>query len=365
MIYILDIMMFTVAPLIALTIHRYIRHGDMSVKRQWAFAVFYVVFINSVVLLTARLRGVRGFSFGSLTVSYRFKYIGLGSIVGLFLPLPVCLITEDKITIGGLKRYTLRFVRDIKKYSAYAVRAAKSDLRSEVAGSYLNWLWWLIEPFCTMIIYTLIFGVVFKASEPYFPVFIFIGITMWSFFSRSVLGSVNTIRTNRGIVTKVYIPKYILLLSKMFVNGFKMLISFGIVLVMMALWRVPVTVKIFAAVPAVAVMFLFSFGVGTILIHYGVYVSDLAYITDIILKMLMYLTGVFYSVSKRMPAPFGGILEECNPVAFLISAARNAMLYGIWPAWKVLLLWGMVSLLLAALGIFTIYSNENSYAKVI
>lgn len=259
----------------------------------------------------------------------------------------------------------LRFMHDVKKYSAYAVRSARAELRSEVAGSYLNWLWWLIEPLCTMLIYTLVFGVVFRASEPYFPIFIFVGLTMWGFFSRSVSGSVNMIRANKGIITKVYMPKYILLLSKMFVNGFKMLVSFGIALLMIALSGVPVTANIVAAVPAIVVLFLFSFGVGTILLHYGVYVSDLAYITEIILKMLMYLTGVFYSVAKRIPAPFGGILEYCNPVAFLISAARNAMLYDTAPPWGMLLLWGMISLLLAALGIFTVYRNENSYVKVI
>mgnify|MGYP006990233703 CR=1 FL=1 len=73
----------------------------------------------------------------------------------------------------------------------------------------------------------------FHASEQYFPVFIFIGITMWGFFSRSVSGSVNTVRASRGIITKIYMPKYILLLSKMFVNGFKMMISFAVVVVMM------------------------------------------------------------------------------------------------------------------------------------
>lgn len=50
-----------------------------------------------------------------------------------------------------------------------------------------------------MIIYTIIFGIVFKASEDYFPIFIFTGITMWGFFSRSVNGSVNTVRNGKDI----------------------------------------------------------------------------------------------------------------------------------------------------------------------
>ena len=99
--------------------------------------------------------------------------------------------------------------------------------------------------------------------------------------------------------------------------------------------------------------------------HYGVYVNDLGYITGIVLQMMMYLTGVFYSVSKRIPEPFGGILESFNPVACIISSARSALLYRSRPALELLAVWTFISLILSALGIFTVYSNENSYVKVI
>lgn len=257
------------------------------------------------------------------------------------------------------------FVSDTKKYFSYAIRSAKADLKSEVANSYLDWLWWLIEPFCTMLIYTLIFGVVFNASEQYFPVFIFVGITMWGFFSRSISGSVNMVRMNRAIITKVYMPKYILLFSKMLVNGFKMLVSFGIVILMMIVFGVAPTVNIIWAVPIFLILFLFTFGVGTIMMHYGVYVSDLSYITGIVLNMLMYLTGTFYSVAKRIPAPFGELLEKCNPVAFLISSMRNALLYGQAPDLMLMLVWTVASFVLIILGTLTIYNNENAYVKVI
>ncbi|MBQ6996230.1 MAG: ABC transporter permease [Lachnospiraceae bacterium] len=247
----------------------------------------------------------------------------------------------------------------------YAIRVAKADLRSEVSNSYLDWLWWLIEPFCMMMIYTVIFGVVFNASEKYFPVFIFIGITMWSFFSRSISGSVNTVRANKGVITKVYLPKYILLFSKMLVNGFKMLVSMGIILLMMLVFRVPLTVNVLHVLPILVVLFLFTYGLGTILMHYGVYVNDLGYITGIVLSMMMYFTGTFYAVSKRVPAPFGELLEKFNPIAYLISSMRGALLYGQAPEWGLMGLWGFVSIVLIALGAFTIYSNENAYVKVI
>ena len=99
--------------------------------------------------------------------------------------------------------------------------------------------------------------------------------------------------------------------------------------------------------------------------HFGVYVNDLSYITGIMLSMLMYLTGTFYSVAKRVPAPYGAILECVNPVAFCIASMRNALLYGQAPSLLLLLIWGVVSVVLAAVGIYIIYENENAYVKVI
>lgn len=362
---IFNFFIFVIPPIFALIIHNYLRHGDMSRKRKLVFAFVYLVLINLCTFAISYLRGVKELHFGDMTLSYRLKYIGLGCVSGFVLPFIVCLITEDQITLGGFKRYTIRFISDIRKYLRYAIRSAKADLRSEVSNSYLDWMWWLIEPFCMMLIYTFIFGVVFNAAEEYFSVFVFIGITLWGFFSRSVTGSVNTVRANKAIITKVYLPKYVLLLSKMFVNGFKMLVSVAIILLMMLVMRVPLTLNVLYVIPVMIVFFMFTFGVGTILMHYGVYVSDLGYITGIVLSMLMYLTGTFYSISKRIPEPFGEILENFNPVAFLISSIRNALLYGQAPSLDLLILWTFVSTILIALGVFTIYSNENAYVKVI
>lgn len=361
----INILMIFMPPLFALIIHDYLRHGDLSTKRKLVLGLAYLVLINMISIGISWIRGIRGLHFENMTMSFRLKYTGLGCVLGFMVPFLVCLLTEEQITIGGFIRYTSRFLQDLCKYSQYAMRSARADLHAEVASSYLNWMWWLIEPMCMMLIYTVIFGIVFNAKEEFFPVFIFIGITMWSFFSRNVSASVGIVRANKGIVTKIYMPKFILLLSKMLVNGFKMLVSFGVILLMMMIFQVPISLHILEALPILLVLFLFTFGIGTILMHYGVYVNDLGYITGIVLSMLMYFTGTFYSVSKRIPAPFGEVIEICNPVAFLISSMRNALLYGEAVSLPMLLLWTVISMILIALGAFTIYSNENAYVKVI
>jgi teichoic acid transport system permease protein len=99
--------------------------------------------------------------------------------------------------------------------------------------------------------------------------------------------------------------------------------------------------------------------------HYGVFISDLGYVTEILLSMFMYFTGTFYSVSKRIPAPFGNMIEIFNPLAYLIAAMRNVLIYGrTIPVW-VLVVWGVISLVLIKIGIGIVYRNENSYVKVI
>ena len=363
--FILNIAMFVVPGLFSVIIHNYLRHGEVITKKRLILFIVYTILINLITFSVSYARGVKGFYFAEMTLSYRLKYMGLGGVLGFVMPFIVCLLTEDVITLGGFIRYAKRLGSDLKRYMPYAIWAAKADLGAEVASSYLNWLWWLIEPFCMMIIYTIIFGIVFKASEDYFPIFIFTGITMWGFFSKSVNGSVDTVRHGKDIITKVYMPKYILLLSKMFVNAFKMLVSFGVILLMMIVFRVPVSLYILWVIPILIILFLFTFGVGSIMMHYGVYVNDLGYITGIVLQMLMYLSGVFYSVAKRIPEPFGAILESFNPVACIISSMRSALMYRSAPAYGLLAVWTFISLILIALGIFTVYSNENSYVKVI
>lgn len=256
-----------------------------------------------------------------------------------------------------------RFGKDMNQYFSYSVRLARADLRTEVANSYLNWLWWLIDPLSMMFIYAFLFGVVFKSSEENFPLFIFIGITVWSYFSHNMAASVRLIRGNMSIISKIYIPKYILLFAEMLVNAFKMLISFGMVILMMIMYKVQVTPNILFIIPIMIDLFLVSFAIGSILLHYGVYVKDLPYIVDIVLRMLMYFTGTFYSLAKRVPAPYGEIIEKVNPVAYLIAAARNALLYGQGVSWQILALWAFLSLILLFIGVSLIYRYENSYVR--
>ncbi len=99
--------------------------------------------------------------------------------------------------------------------------------------------------------------------------------------------------------------------------------------------------------------------------HFGVYVDDLAYIVSILLNLMMFASGIFYSIEEKAPEPVNQILLYCNPVAFMIQSMRNATMYRLGIHKSVLLVWLLISGVLAALGTRLIYKNENSYVKVI
>lgn len=258
-----------------------------------------------------------------------------------------------------------KFKQDMKKYWKYAIYSTKAQLKSEVANSYLNWLWWVLEPLCFMMIYAFIFGEVFQQKEKYFPVFIFIGITLWDFFNKTMLQSVRIVKQNKPIVSKVYLPKYILLLVKMGVNGFKMFISILIIVGMLFVWKVPVNVNVIYSIPILITLILIVFGFGCFLLHFGVFVEDLSNVVNIVLRLVFYMTGIFWNIMTKLPEPYNVYVGKCNPIAFLLSSMRDCVLYGRVPHRKLLLLWFFVGLAISALGIRKIYKNENSYVKVI
>ena len=258
-----------------------------------------------------------------------------------------------------------KFFAHISSYGRYMAYAANADLRAEVANSYLNRLWWLLEPLFNMLVYVVVFGRVMGRSVQNYATFVFSALLMWNFFSRTVNYSVKCIRMNRDIVTKVYVPKHVLLITDMVLNFFKLLFSLIVLVPMLLIFHVHVGLGALWVAPAYLLMVLLSFGVGMIFMHYGVYVDDLGYAVGILLQMLMFLSGVFYDVITSLPKPLNALMLCFNPVAVFMDSMRNALLGNIVCNVPLVALWTVISLLLCFMGIHIVYKNENSYVKVV
>lgn len=257
-----------------------------------------------------------------------------------------------------------RFIKDLKKYKNYIAYATWAELKTEVINSYLGFLWMILEPLAFMLIYTFIAIFVFKSKIDYFPVFVFIGLSIWNFFNKMMVVSVKLVAANRDTVTKVYLPKFVLLLIKMGVNGFKMLVSFLLVFIFMAIYKVPITWNVLWFIPLLISVFTITFGLCLFALHIGVFAEDMTNLVNILLRLLFYMTGIFYSIDSINNPVYRTMLLDFNPLANLIYNMRNVLMYSSGPVGMWTLLWFFIGLGLSILGIKTIYKYENTYVKV-
>ncbi len=256
-----------------------------------------------------------------------------------------------------------RFLRDLVKYRRYMLYSAKAQLKNEVAGSFLNWLWWILDPLLFMLVYTFVYSIVFGRSQDYLCAFIFLGYCSWEFFNRSVKQSVKLVKKYKSVLSKVYLPKFILIISSMLVNGFKMLISLGIVVITMAVYRIPPSLTMLWAIPFLLLLFLLTFGFSCWLLHFGVFFEDLANIVNVVLRLLFYMSGIFYNPEQQLT----GIVRYCmirlNPTCYIITQLRNTVLYAQTPLWHWLILWAVIGAAVSACGVALIYRYERRYVK--
>ncbi len=258
-----------------------------------------------------------------------------------------------------------RFWGDMARYWQYMTFAASADLRAEVANSYLNRLWWLLEPLFSMLVYVVVFGRIMGRSVENYATYVFSALLMWTFFSKTINYSVKCVRNNRDIVTKVYVPKHVLLISNMLLNMYKLVFSLIILVPMLILFKVNIGLFVFWLIPAYILMILLSFGAGMILLHFGVYIDDLAYAVTILLQMMMFLSGIFYDVITSLPKPLNTMMLAVNPVSMFVDTMRNALLSNYISNVPLLAVWIVLSLELCYVGVHIVYKNENGYVKVV
>lgn len=85
----------------------------------------------------------------------------------------------------------------------------------------------------------IIFGRAMKSGIEHYATLVFSALLMWNFFNHIINYSVKFVRFNRDIVTKIYIPKYILLLTNIVLNDIKLLFSMLVLVVILIIFRTP------------------------------------------------------------------------------------------------------------------------------
>lgn len=224
-----------------------------------------------------------------------------------------------------IQRYTTYF-NTFKRYRYLLTLLVKKDIKKKYKGSFLGILWSLLNPLLIMVILTIVFSTVFKFSIDNFPVYILSGRLLFEFFSSSTTSSMKSIISSANLIQKVYIPKYIITLSKVISNFVFFLISLIDLLLIMIITKADITVYILYAPLYLLLLFFFVIGVSLILATITVFFRDIEHLYGVFTTGLMYASAIFYP-AEIIPDKYQFILK-LNPVYYFIKGFRDAVFYG-------------------------------------
>ncbi|MBQ3061684.1 MAG: ABC transporter permease [Lachnospiraceae bacterium] len=191
--------------------------------------------------------------------------------------------------------------------------------------SYLGILWSLLEPVLMTAVLTVIFGTLFNNNNPLFPLHILSGRLLYSFFSSATNMSLRAIRSNASMIKKVYVPKYLYVLSSIIYNYLIFLVSLVVLFGLAIILKVYPTWNLLLAWLPLVLLFLLAFGVGMILATIGVFFRDMEYLWSIIMTVIMYASAIFYYPEKILSSQYWWILKY-NPLFQIIDMFRKCIM---------------------------------------
>lgn len=250
-------------------------------------------------------------------------------------------------------------INNFIKYRFLLSELVKKGIVLKYRRSYLGMIWTLLEPFLNMLVLTFVFGTLFGNSDKTYPVYILSGRLLFSCFSQSTKAALRSIRSNSGMINKVYVPKYLYPLSSVLYSYAIFLFSL-IVLISVAfvqgVW--PTKYILLAPIPLMLLLLL-SLGAGMFLSTLGVFFRDMEYLWDVGLSLLMYLCAIFYYPDRFINSGKGWVLYA-NPLYCIIALFRNCI-YGTQMELLPLLYAAFWCVLSLTIGIYVFYKNQDRF----
>lgn len=219
--------------------------------------------------------------------------------------------------------------REIIKYSELFYFFTWRDIKIKYKQAVLGFLWAILQPLLTMIIFSFFFGNLLGVPSdgiPY-PIFAFSGLLMWNIFATGLSSAGNSMVSNAHIIKKIYFPRLIIPMSAVLVAVFDFLMSFVIFIGLLIYFKTDVNlIKMILYVPASLLLTITcTFGLGSFLAALNVKYRDFRYIIPFLIQSLMFLTPVIYPVSI-IKYTWAKYLIACNPMSGAVDLARAAII---------------------------------------
>lgn len=219
------------------------------------------------------------------------------------------------------------------------------DFKSKYKRTVLGMAWSVLSPLLNLLVLVMVFTKLLGRNTPHYTIYIFCGTLVMSYFKEATRGGMRSLVANRGIITKINIPKYLFLLS----NNVSSLINFALTLLVFFLICIFDKIKFgwnfVMLIYAIVCLVVFNIGIGLILSACYVFFKDTAYLYDILLTLINYLSAIFYRIDGF--SHFVQRLFLCNPLYCFIHYFRVVVINGGIPSIQfhiLLALYSVVSL---------------------
>lgn len=237
--------------------------------------------------------------------------------------------TMDHVIVIESGRTERHYWLDIWRYRELFQVLAWRDLAVRYKQTVIGVVWALIRPFLTMIIFTVVFGRIARlpteGTAPY-ALMVFAGVLPWSFFSGGLSEASNSLINSSSLISKVYFPRLIIPIATIVVSFVDFVISFSILLVLMAWFRFLPDWRMTFLPVFVVLVFLASAGPALWISSLNVKYRDFRFVVPFIVQFGLYVSPVGFS-SNVVP-PQWRLLYSLNPMVGIIDGFRWCVLRG-------------------------------------
>ncbi|MCL4522713.1 MAG: ABC transporter permease [Acidobacteria bacterium] len=185
--------------------------------------------------------------------------------------------------------------------------------------------WAILQPFATMVVFALFFGVLAKlppAGIPY-PIFFYCALLPWTYFAGALSGATNTVVENQRLITKVYFPRILLPLASVISGLVDFVIAFVMLLAMAFYYGIVPTAAALLLPAFLLLAILTALAAGLWLSALNAIYRDVRYVMPFLVQFWMFASPVAYP-STLVPERFRWIYG-LNPMAGVIEGFRWAI----------------------------------------
>lgn len=257
------------------------------------------------------------------------------------------------------------YINELYRYRELVLVWGLREIRVRYKQSLLGAAWAILQPLTMMVVFTIVFSRFARVPTdgiPY-PIFSYTALLPWTMLATAISFGVPSMINNLNLVVKTYFPREVLPIGAVGASFFDFLVASSIFIVMLLYYRIEVTWSILWLPLVLLLQLTLTLGIVFIGSSLVVLYRDVRFIVPLGLQIWLYLTPIIYPVTL-VPAQFLP-LYMLNPMAGIITAYRQIILYGQPPTWSYLVISGVEAVLIFLAGYWIFKKLEVSFADII